>query len=94
MVVRPTIARSILRIHRRSQFSASRFISDSSNYTACRWQFQSRRSLILESVSESVKLRKLSDSDSGIPVLDLDRPKVKNAIGKDMLTGLSVAWRW
>ncbi|GAB2224513.1 hypothetical protein Droror1_Dr00005274 [Drosera rotundifolia] len=92
MVVRPTIARSIFRISRHSQFSASSFIAGSSNSTAFRWQFQSRRSLILESIAESVsefvKLRRLSDADSGILVLDLDRPKAKNAIGKDMLSGL------
>ncbi|KAL9272018.1 putative enoyl-CoA hydratase 2, mitochondrial [Drosera capensis] len=88
MVVRPTIARSIFRISCHSQFSASSFIAGSSNSTAFRWQFQSRRSLILESVSESVKLRRLSDADSGILVLDFDRPKAKNSIGKDMLSGL------
>ncbi|GMH28922.1 hypothetical protein Nepgr_030765 [Nepenthes gracilis] len=43
---------------------------------------------ILESISDSVKLRRLSDSDSGIIVLNLDRPGAKNAIGKDMLKGL------
>lgn len=42
----------------------------------------------MESVSDSVKLQRLSDSDSGIVELSLDRPSVKNAIGKDMLGGL------
>lgn len=52
------------------------------------WQFQTYRCLILESVSDSVKLRRLSDSDTGIVELSLDRPGAKNAIGKDMLRDL------
>ncbi|KAI6702319.1 hypothetical protein NL676_011455 [Syzygium grande] len=51
------------------------------------WQLQSRRTLILEpatSASESVKLNRLSDSDSGIVEVCLDRPGAKNAIGKDI----------
>ncbi|EEF30028.1 probable enoyl-CoA hydratase 2, mitochondrial isoform X2 [Ricinus communis] len=52
-------------------------------------QFQTRRTLILESVSsESVKLKRLPDSDSGIMEVNLDRPGAKNAIGKEMLRGL------
>ncbi|PIA30891.1 hypothetical protein AQUCO_05300017v1 [Aquilegia coerulea] len=49
---------------------------------------QTYRNLILQSVSESIKLEKLSDSDSGIVQVKLDRPGAKNAIGKDMLRGL------
>ncbi|KAK4761603.1 hypothetical protein SAY87_029487 [Trapa incisa] len=53
------------------------------------WQYQSCRTLILESTaSESVKLNRLSDSDSGIVEVCLDRPGSKNAIGRDMLKGL------
>ncbi|KAJ6804362.1 putative enoyl-CoA hydratase 2, mitochondrial [Iris pallida] len=47
-----------------------------------------RRTLILQTFSEPVKLEKLSDSDSGIVGLKLDRPEAKNAIGKEMLRGL------
>ncbi|XP_038708112.1 probable enoyl-CoA hydratase 2, mitochondrial [Tripterygium wilfordii] len=54
-------------------------------------QYQSRRTLILESaLSESVKLKRLSDS--GIVEVNLDRPETKNAIGKDMLRGLKHAF--
>ncbi|XP_030524898.1 probable enoyl-CoA hydratase 2, mitochondrial isoform X1 [Rhodamnia argentea] len=59
------------------------------------WQLQTRRTLILESAtsaSESVKLNRLSDSDSGIVEVCLDRPGTKNAIGKDMLRGLQNAF--
>ncbi|CAO2819519.1 unnamed protein product [Amaranthus hypochondriacus] len=52
------------------------------------WRFQSFRCLLLESFSESVKLQRHSESDSGIVELNLDRPGSKNAIGKDMLRGL------
>ncbi|KAK0601077.1 hypothetical protein LWI29_021099 [Acer saccharum] len=51
--------------------------------------YQSRRTLILDSVSsESVKLNRLSDSDSGIVEVNLNRPGARNAIGKDLLRGL------
>lgn len=79
MVGLPAIARSI--------GHQSRRISKSSNFNR-QWQFLTSRGLILESVSDSVKLQRLSDSDSGIVELSLDRPSVKNAIGKDMLGGL------
>ncbi|XP_062027678.1 probable enoyl-CoA hydratase 2, mitochondrial [Rosa rugosa] len=47
------------------------------------------RTLILESApSQSVSLHRLSDSDSGIVEVSLERPQVRNAIGKDMLKGL------
>ncbi|KAL3499675.1 hypothetical protein ACH5RR_038768 [Cinchona calisaya] len=52
------------------------------------WNFQSVRTLILQSASESVKLNKLSDSDSGVVEVNLDRAGAKNAINKDMLHGL------
>ncbi|XP_065858105.1 probable enoyl-CoA hydratase 2, mitochondrial isoform X2 [Euphorbia lathyris] len=52
-------------------------------------QFQSRRTLILQTVSsESVKVQRLSESDSGIVEVNLDRPAAKNSIGKEMLRGL------
>ncbi|TKY55489.1 Methylglutaconyl-CoA hydratase [Spatholobus suberectus] len=56
-------------------------------------QHQTRRNLILESsASELVKLHKLTGPDSGIIEISLDRPEVKNAIGKEMLRGLSHAF--
>ncbi|QCD81339.1 probable enoyl-CoA hydratase 2, mitochondrial [Vigna unguiculata] len=56
-------------------------------------QYQTRRNLILEtSASEFVKLHRLTGPDSGIVQISLDRPKVRNAIGKEMLQGLSHAF--
>ncbi|XP_011031942.1 PREDICTED: methylglutaconyl-CoA hydratase, mitochondrial [Populus euphratica] len=56
-------------------------------------QYQTHRTFILESLSyESVKLRRLSDSDSGIVEVNLDRPAAKNSIGKEMLRGLRNAF--
>uniref|UniRef100_A0A3N7G6A7 Enoyl-CoA hydratase/isomerase family protein n=1 Tax=Populus trichocarpa TaxID=3694 RepID=A0A3N7G6A7_POPTR len=56
-------------------------------------QYQTHRTLILESLSyESVRLRRLSDSDSGIVEVNLDRPAAKNSIGKEMLRGLRNAF--
>ncbi|KAF3448272.1 hypothetical protein FNV43_RR08985 [Rhamnella rubrinervis] len=53
------------------------------------WLYQTRRTLILEPTSSQfVKLHRLSDSDSGILEVSLDRPEAKNAIGKEMLRGL------
>ncbi|XP_008352245.2 probable enoyl-CoA hydratase 2, mitochondrial isoform X2 [Malus domestica] len=53
------------------------------------WIYQTRRTLILESApSRSVTLHRLPDSDSGIVEVRLERPEVRNAIGKDMLRGL------
>ncbi|XP_050230515.1 probable enoyl-CoA hydratase 2, mitochondrial [Mercurialis annua] len=67
-------------------------VSSETSYTKIDYsfhQFQSRRTLILQTVSsESVKLKKLADSDSGIVEVNLDRPESKNAIGKEMLRGL------
>ncbi|GAB2274208.1 hypothetical protein Dimus_008975 [Dionaea muscipula] len=91
MVLLPTIARSIFRHCCTSQLSNSSSVPETLNF-ARRWQLQSRRALILESVSECVKLRRLSDSDSGILVVDLQRPKAKNSIGKDMLRGLQCSF--
>lgn len=51
-------------------------------------QLQFFRNLILQTVPESVKMEKLSESDAGIIEVKLDRPEAKNAIGKDMLRGL------
>ncbi|OAY78458.1 Methylglutaconyl-CoA hydratase, mitochondrial [Ananas comosus] len=47
-----------------------------------------RRSLILQTLPDPVRIEKLSDSDSGIVELKLERPEAKNAIGKEMLNGL------
>ncbi|KAL3817989.1 hypothetical protein ACJIZ3_003894 [Penstemon smallii] len=52
------------------------------------FRLHSVRTLLLQSASESVKLQKLTDSDSGIIEVKLERPATKNAIGKDMLRGL------
>lgn len=53
------------------------------------WIYVARRSLILDQApSHSVSLHRLSDSDSGIVEVSLERPEVRNAIGKDMLRGL------
>ncbi|KAL5723979.1 methylglutaconyl-CoA hydratase [Ranunculus cassubicifolius] len=79
------ITRSIITNHfpRKSQPSISTF------FNFPKWQNQTYRNLILQSVvSDSVKLERLSDTDSGIVELKLDRPKAKNAIGREMLAGL------
>ncbi|XP_028115082.1 probable enoyl-CoA hydratase 2, mitochondrial isoform X2 [Camellia sinensis] len=52
------------------------------------WQYQSLRTLLLDRISDCVKLHRHSDSDSGIIEVKLDRPGAKNSIGKDMLRGL------
>lgn len=57
-------------------------------FKSSNWKCQSVRTLILESFSDSVKLRRLSDADAGIIEVKLDRPGAKNAIGNDMLRGL------
>lgn len=58
------------------------------SFKSSNWKYQSVRALILESFSDSVKLRRLSDADAGIIEVKLDRPGAKNAIGNDMLRGL------
>ncbi|KAK4486497.1 hypothetical protein RD792_009180 [Penstemon davidsonii] len=52
------------------------------------FRLHSVRTFLLQSASESVKLQKLTNSDSGIIEVKLERPSTKNAIGKDMLRGL------
>ncbi|AES90852.2 putative methylglutaconyl-CoA hydratase [Medicago truncatula] len=53
-------------------------------------QHHTHRTLILDSsASQFVKLHNLTGSDSGIIEVSLDRPEAKNAIGKEMLRGLS-----
>ncbi|KAG6513902.1 probable enoyl-CoA hydratase 2, mitochondrial isoform X1 [Zingiber officinale] len=54
-------------------------------------RFGSRRGLIIQTLAEMVKLERLTDLDSGIVELKLDRPEAKNAIGKAMLQGLQNA---
>ncbi|XP_009796417.1 putative enoyl-CoA hydratase 2, mitochondrial [Nicotiana tabacum] len=73
-------------------YFSSYVCSSNSKYGVPKWQFQSHRTLILQSASESVKLERLSDSDSGILEVKLDRPEARNAIGKDMLRGLQQAF--
>ncbi|KAL4565719.1 hypothetical protein LXL04_029822 [Taraxacum kok-saghyz] len=70
-----------------------RFCSRSFSYTKSYLlpsplQFQSIRTLLLQSASESVKIQRLSDADSGIIQINMDRPEAKNALGKDFLKGL------
>ncbi|PIN03828.1 Enoyl-CoA hydratase [Handroanthus impetiginosus] len=62
------------------------------NTTTHLFRLQSIRTLLLQSASESVKLQKLNDSDSGILEVNLERPETKNAIGNDMLKGLQYAF--
>ncbi|KAF5195078.1 Enoyl-coa hydratase [Thalictrum thalictroides] len=88
----PAIARSLRRSSKPYYFSSffnlgklNERVNPISDNTC---HHQTYRNLILQSVSESVKLEKLSDSDSGIVQVKLDRPGAKNAIGKDMLGGL------
>ncbi|CAI8609545.1 unnamed protein product [Vicia faba] len=66
-------------------------LSNTASYvkTSKPYQHHTLRTLILESSpSQFVKLHKLSDEDSGIVEVRLDRPEAKNAIGKEMLRGL------
>ncbi|XP_062073905.1 probable enoyl-CoA hydratase 2, mitochondrial [Humulus lupulus] len=51
-------------------------------------RYQTHRTLILDrSPSQLVQLNRLSDSDSGIVELTLNRPERRNAIGRDFLRG-------
>ncbi|XP_050144543.1 probable enoyl-CoA hydratase 2, mitochondrial isoform X2 [Malus sylvestris] len=69
--------------------STSIFPENSLSPQSNQWIYQTRRTLILESApSHSVTLHRLPDSDSGIVEVRLERPEVRNAIGKDMLRGL------
>ncbi|KAL9231158.1 hypothetical protein vseg_006416 [Gypsophila vaccaria] len=77
----PRIARAI------SQQCRQLTVTHTSNSTP-QWRFHSFRYLFLDSVTDSVKFRRLSNDDSGIVELNLDRAERKNAIGKDMLKGL------
>nr|KJB51802.1 hypothetical protein B456_008G232200 [Gossypium raimondii] len=71
----------------------SKISTFSQNFPSHNPRFQTLRTLILEpSLSESVKLNRLSDYDSGIVEVNLDRPEAKNAIGKEMLSGLRHAF--
>lgn len=76
----------LLDIGKFTQPSLFNLVSDRSHFH--QWQYQSRRTLILQSAFESVKLERLSIPDTGIIEVKLDRPEAKNAIGKDMLRGL------
>ncbi|KAM7272510.1 hypothetical protein ACFE04_027173 [Oxalis oulophora] len=61
------------------------------NYTP--FNYTSYRTLILDSsTSQSIKLHKLSDSDSGILEVKLDREHRKNAIGTNMLRELELTF--
>lgn len=76
----------LLDIGKFTQPSLFNLVSDRCHFH--QWQYQSRRTLILQSAFESVKLERLSIPDTGIIEVKLDRPEAKNAIGKDMLRGL------
>ncbi|XP_071730828.1 probable enoyl-CoA hydratase 2, mitochondrial isoform X2 [Rutidosis leptorrhynchoides] len=60
-------------------------LHDSKSYL---YQYQNVRTLLLQSASDSVKLHRHSDADSGIVEIKMDRPEAKNTLGKDMLRGL------
>ncbi|KAK7330814.1 hypothetical protein VNO77_25017 [Canavalia gladiata] len=79
-----------VRLLSRSAYNSS-YIKTCRPYLALnQYQNQSCRNLILDSpTSEFVKLHNLTGADSGIVEVSLDRPNAKNAIGKDMLRGLS-----
>ncbi|PSS09695.1 Enoyl-CoA hydratase [Actinidia chinensis var. chinensis] len=64
------------------------YLSQFFNPNSIPWQYRSIRTLLLQSASECLKLHRLSDADSGIVEVSLDRPTTKNAIGKDMLREL------
>ncbi|XP_014630784.1 crotonase/enoyl-coenzyme A hydratase superfamily isoform X1 [Glycine max] len=85
-----------LRALTRSVCNSSSYVKTSKPYLILNLithQHQTRRNLILESsASEFVKLHKLTGPDSGIVEISLDRPQAKNAIGKEMLRGLSHAF--
>ncbi|KAE8650048.1 hypothetical protein Csa_010947 [Cucumis sativus] len=67
--------------------------SDAFNLFSHPWRYTHCRTLILDSLStKPVRLHRLSDSDSGIVEIHLDRPEAKNAISKDMLRGLRHAF--
>ncbi|KAI0489149.1 hypothetical protein KFK09_028991 [Dendrobium nobile] len=57
----------------------------------CHFRLFFCRTLILQTVPNVVKIEKLSDSDSGIVDLKLERAEAKNAISKEMLRGLQNA---
>ncbi|XP_073220161.1 probable enoyl-CoA hydratase 2, mitochondrial [Cicer arietinum] len=66
------------------------YLKTSKPYFTTLYNHHAHRTLILDSSpSQFVKLHKLDDSDSGIVEVRLDRPEAKNAIGKEMLRGLS-----
>ncbi|KAM7525499.1 hypothetical protein LguiA_015401 [Lonicera macranthoides] len=93
MVAFPTIAKSFgHHCRKNSKPYSTQLLSHLSSIfeisNSHQWQFQSTRTLLLQSASEAVKLRRLFDSDSGIIEVNLDRPEAKNAIGRDMLMGL------
>ncbi|KAL8196156.1 hypothetical protein R6Q57_025156 [Mikania cordata] len=70
------------------RFCNQALIDSKSYFLASRLQFQTIRTLLLQSASESVKVHRHSDNDSGIIQINMDRPEAKNALGKDMLRGL------
>ncbi|PKU59861.1 probable enoyl-CoA hydratase 2, mitochondrial [Dendrobium catenatum] len=57
----------------------------------CQFRLFFCRTLILQTVPNVVRIEKLSDSDSGIVDLKLERAEAKNAISKEMLRGLQNA---
>ncbi|KAK6947527.1 Enoyl-CoA hydratase/isomerase [Dillenia turbinata] len=92
MVIATAIITRALRNHCRQKskpFLSPLFTHEKFSHSLHRLQNPSRRTIMLQSTPGScVQLQRLSDSDSGIVVVNLDRPEVKNAIGKDMLRDL------
>ncbi|KAG9133272.1 hypothetical protein Leryth_021802 [Lithospermum erythrorhizon] len=91
MVVFLGIAKTLSQYKSQSRFPsfASQLILNLKNFNAPQqFQLQTTRNIIIQSSSQSVKLTKLSNLDSGICEVSLDRPEARNAIGKDMLWGL------
>lgn len=84
MVAFSTITKSLSHHFFKKPFFSPQFLDSNSQ----KFNLFSIRTLILQSEPSSVKLNKLSDLDSGIVEVNLDRPEAKNAIGKEMLRGL------
>ncbi|KAI5655765.1 hypothetical protein M9H77_32952 [Catharanthus roseus] len=92
MVVFPAMAKSLAHRCLKSKPDSSQLLYSLKKFNSHGCQFQSIRTLLLQSASDSVKLQRLPDSDTGIFEVNLDRPEAKNAIGKDMLKGLQQAF--
>lgn len=88
MVLFSAVSKSLGNRWMKSKPNASYLFFPLKKFDSQGWQFQTIRTLLLQSPSDYVKLQRLTDSDSGIFEVNLDRPEAKNAIGNDMLEGL------